>query len=431
MSAVGTLLVAGSLLVLLTAFALVEAGLVAVRRSRIDELAEDGDRRAWRATRILDRLPVSVTAAQLAFSAAGVGLGALLAAVVTGERDLLGTGAAPGAPRVLGPVVGTLLVVLAIVLAMLGVLVATRLALARPEQVTLALARPFLIVVRLLTPVAHVLRAVAAALTRSARSGPAADEQLAHTPSELASVVVDAQVRGVLSAAEAQVMRAALELAERTAGASMTPRVDLETVPDTATGREVLARAHATGYTRFPVHHRDVDDVVGLVHVKDLLTDPDPGALDRPIRTVLRPIVAVSQSRDLEHLLADMLAQRAHAVLVVDEFGGTAGMLSLEDVLEELVGEIADEYDEEDQPVVGAGRSWRVPGTTRRDELARLCGLELISEEAETVSGWVVEQLDRLPVDGDELRVADGWQLTVRGAEGRRADEVEVRAPER
>jgi putative hemolysin len=124
-----------------------------------------------------------------------------------------------------------------------------------------------------------------------------------------------------------------------------------------------------------------------------------------------------------------MLDDRSHAVLVVDEFGGTAGLLTLEDVLEELVGEIADEFDAEQHARHDEERVWVVPGTMRRDELERLSGLEL-GGDAETVSGAIVEALGRLLGPGDRLRTEGGWLLTVLSLEGRRAGEVEVRAPE-
>jgi CBS domain containing-hemolysin-like protein len=424
-------LLAALLLLVTGVFVAVETGLVAVRRGAIEDRAAAGDRRAVRVLRALDELPISVTGAQLVISAAAVGLGALAdPALGTPLRGVLaGTALQPRAVPSLSLAVAVLVLVL--LHTVIGVLVATHLALARSEAVALALARPFAIVVAVLRPVVLGLRRSADLVVQAVRSEPVADHQLAHTPAELALAVVESRNLGTITSADAQVMRAALELAGLTAGTAMTPRVDLEVLSDRATGREALALAHETGYTRFPVYHRDVDDVIGLVHVKDLLTAVDPGVLDRPIGEVLRPIVAVSATRDLEHLLADMLAQRAHAVLVVDEFGGTAGMLSLEDVLEELVGEIADEYDDEEAPVAGGGRAWHVPGTTRRDELARLCGLELEAEEAETVSGWLVERLDRLVASGDAVTTSGGWTLTVRSLDGRRAGEVEVRAPER
>jgi putative hemolysin len=209
----------------------------------------------------------------------------------------------------------------------------------------------------------------------------------------------------------------------------MTPRVDLAALPDTASVDEVLAVAVETGHTRIPIYHEDIDHIVGLVHVKDVLIRDDADLAALSIPELLRPIPAVPESRDLEQLLRDMLDDRSHAVLVVDEFGGTAGMLTLEDVLEELVGEIIDEFDAERHAHRAEEQVWVVPGTMRRDELERLNGLEL-EGDAETVSGALVEVLGRLLERGDAVVTDEGWRLTVLSLEGRRAGEIEVRAPE-
>ena len=145
----------------------------------------------------------------------------------------------------------------------------------------------------------------------------------------------------------------------------------------------------------------------------------------RTASDLLRPLPAVPESRDLEKLLHDMLEDRAHVALVVDEYGGTAGILSLEDVLEELVGEIADEFDDEFEAGRQGEGAWVVPGTLRRDELERLSGCVLPHGEAETVSGVLSEELGRLPRRGDVLE-RDGWTLRVLTVEGRRAGQVEV-----
>lgn len=407
-----------------------ETSVVAVRRGGLEELAAAGDRQARRVLKLLDDLPATVTAAQIVLSTAALGLGALAGLA-------LGPALTPFLARLpladLPPATVSLALALLVVVLLhivLGMLAPTHLSLVRAEAVALSLSGPMRVAVVFLRPLAVVFGRTADLLVRALRSAPVTDHQVAHTPAQLAQALVDSQHLGTITPSDAQVMRAALELADLTAGAAMTPRIDVEALPDTATGEDALTLAHATGFTRFPVYHRDVDDVIGLVHVKDLLTATDPAVLRQPISEVLRPIVAVSITRDLEHLLADMLDQRAHAVLVVDEFGGTAGLLSLEDVLEELVGEIADEYDDEEYPVTSGRRTWRVPGTTRRDELARLTGIELVAYEADTVSGWLVERLDRLVEPGDVV-TSEGWTLRVLTVSGRRAGDVEVRAPER
>jgi CBS domain containing-hemolysin-like protein len=293
------------------------------------------------------------------------------------------------------------------------------------------LSRPFRAFVRLLRPVIVALNGSANLVVGLLGVQPREEFGLVHTPDELALILRESRRQGTLPAQEARVLGAALRLSEIDAEAAMTSRVDLVAVADDAGSAQVLELASETGFTRFPVFHEDLDHVVGLVHVKDILTLPDDEVAASVVGDHLRPLMAVPESRDLEHLLKDMRRDRAHAVLVVDEYGGTAGVLTLEDVLEELVGDIEDEFDPRlpDRRGPGEGR-WVVDGTMRRDELRRLTGLELPEAEAETVSGHLTDSLGRLLEPGDVYE-HEGWTLTVRRLEGRRAGEVEVVAPRR
>jgi CBS domain containing-hemolysin-like protein len=186
----------------------------------------------------------------------------------------------------------------------------------------------------------------------------------------------------------------------------------------------VLAIAGDTGHTRLPVFHEDLDHVVGIVHVKDLLTGE---TADRPVADLLRPVPAVPESRDLESLLKQMLEDRAHVALVVDEYGGTAGVVTLEDILEELVGDIEDEFDAAGHTVrrVGAGRHL-VKGSLRVDRVPALFGEELPEGEYETVAGFVLDQLGHIPEPG-EVVVNGRLELTVTRVEAVRIVEVAIR----
>jgi CBS domain containing-hemolysin-like protein len=412
-------------------FVAVEIGLLAARRTRIEQAAEAGDRRAARALKALRELSVTFSGAQLGITMCSLGLGAVAAPAL--EARLVGVlGGSPLPPGAVPAVaVGLALAIVVFLHMVVGEMAPKNLAVSRAEAVALRLARPFAVFVALLRPLILLLNGVANGLVRAVRVEPVDEHQLAHSPSELALALVEASEVGTIAGADARVMRAALELSDIEAEAAMTPRVDLAAIPDTATGAEVLDAARETGHTRFPVFRGDIDHVVGMVHLKDLLTGPDLALSTTSVSELVRPIVAVPASRDLEHLLQEMLERRAHAVLVVDEFGGTAGLLTLEDVLEELVGEIADEYDEAAVLVGDLDRVWTVPGTVRRDEVERLTGIDLGEGDAETVSGWLVEHLGRLVVAGDRHVTDDGWVVTVRSLEGRRAGEVELRAPER
>jgi CBS domain containing-hemolysin-like protein len=412
-------------------FVAVEIGLLAARRTRIEQAAEAGDRRAVRALGALRELSVTFSGAQLGITMCSLGLGAV-AEPALGALFVDVLGGSPLPPGVVPAVaVGLALAIVVFLHMVVGEMAPKNLAVSRAETVALRLVRPFGVFVALLRPLILLLNGVANALVRAVRVEPVDEHQLAHSPSELALALVEASEVGTIADADARVMRAALELSDIAAEAAMTPRVDLAAIADTATGADVLELARETGHTRFPVFHGNIDHVVGMVHLKDLLTGPDLALATTPVSELVRPIVAVPATRDLEHLLQEMLERRAHAVLVVDEFGGTAGLLTLEDVLEEFVGEIADEYDE--AALLGGDRDrvWTVPGTVRRDEVERLTGIDLGDGDAETVSGWLVEQLGRLVVDGDRHVTDDGWVLTVRSLEGRRAGEVELRAPER
>jgi CBS domain containing-hemolysin-like protein len=420
---VGVLLLVGN-----GVFVAAEIALLAARRTRIEEAAEQGDRRAGRALRALRELSITFSGAQLGITMCSLGLGVVaepaVASLVASWLD--GT----ALPAGLVPVVAiTLALSLVVFLHMvLGEMAPKNLALARPEAVSLWLARPFGIFITLLRPLILLLNGAANLLVRLVRVEPVDEHKLVHTPEELSLALAESRALGTIDASDARVLDAALSLATIDAEAAMTPRVDLRAIADDAPVQQVLELARESGHTRLPVYHGDIDHVVGLVHVKDVLLreDQDTEVL---VADVLRPIPAVPESRDLEHLLADMLEERSHAVLVVDEFGGTAGLLTLEDVLEELVGEIADEFDDEDEAGGADERRWVVNGLLRRDEATRELGVELDGGDAETVSGWMVDQLGRLAEVGDHVVTDDGWTLTVRSLEGRRAGEIEIVAP--
>jgi CBS domain containing-hemolysin-like protein len=411
-------------------FVAVEIALLAARRGRIEEAAEAGDPRAVRALKALTELSVTFSGAQLGITMCSLGLGAIAEpALVALFAGVLGNTALPaGVVPVVAVVVALSIVVFLHMV--VGEMAPKNLALARAEQVALRLARPFGWFVVLLRPLILTLNGLANLLVRLVRVEPVDEHKLVHTPDELALALAESRALGTIAPQDARVMGAALRLATIDAEAAMTPRVDLHAVADTATLPEVLDVAERTGHTRIPVFHEDIDHIVGLLHVKDVLVRSDDEVDELTVADLLRPIPAVPESRDLEQLLRDMLDDRSHALLVVDEFGGTAGLLTLEDVLEELVGEIDDEFDNEHHGSRASERVWVVPGSLRRDEATRNTGVELVGGDAETVSGWIVEQLGKLPDPGDRVLTEDGWLLIVRTLEGRRAGDVEVRAPE-
>ncbi|MGH3441559.1 MAG: hemolysin family protein [Nitriliruptorales bacterium] len=424
------LLIGAALLAANAFFVAAEIGLLAVRRARVEELAEAGDGRAVRVMASLRELSLTFSGAQLGITLASLGLGAVAEpAVVVLLAGLLDVTGLSTAART-GIAFGVGLAIVVFLHMVVGEMVPKNIALARPEAVSLRVVRALRAFVLVLRPVVVALNATANGLVRLVGVTPRSELSLVHTPGELALLLRESRREGTLPAQEERVLTAALGLGAIDAGAAMTSRVDLEALPDTATLSDVLVRANETGFTRFPVFHEVIDDIVGMVNVKDVLTSDETDLDSVTVAEILRPIPAVPESRDLETLLRDMRRDRSHAVVVVDEFGGTAGLVTLEDVLEELVGEISDEFDP--TPIeprqVGPG-DWVVAGTLRRDELEQHTGCRLEGGASETVSGYLTERLGRLVQVGDEV-TSDDWRLRVRTVQGRRAGEVEVVAPE-
>lgn len=429
MSTLTALAIGLALLALNGLFVAAEIGLLAARPARIDERAEAGDRRAKTAQHLLGELSVTFSGAQLGITMTSLGLGAIAEPAVAHliEDLLVSTPIPEGAHAGIGFGIGLSIVVFLHMV--VGEMAPKNLALARAEDVSMRLARPFRIYVVLLRPLIVLLNGTANAVIRLFGVEPSGDHSLVHTPDELALALRESSREGTVESQDLRMLMAALRLADIDAEAAMTARVDLEALADHLPAGVVIQRARATGYTRFPVFHDDVDDVVGLVHVKDVLIRDRDELAGLTVGDLQRPIPAVPENRDLQQLLTDMRADRSHAVLVVDEYGGTAGLLTLEDVVEELVGDIDDEFDPSRTLRRRTGDGvWLVDGTLRRDELSRLCGLRLEAAETETVNGWLVEELGRLAVRGD-IVTTGGWALKVMAMQGMRAGRVEVTAP--
>lgn len=411
-------------------FVAAEIALLAARRARVEERADAGDPRAAIALKALRELSITFSGAQLGITMCSLGLGAVAEPAVAAvlERLLL----AAGVPASVGPGIGFAIALSIVVFLhmVVGEMAPKNLALARAEDVSLRLARSFAAFVWVFRPLIVVLNASANLLVRAVRVEPVDEHNLVHTPQELVLALRESLREGTVAAQDARVLSAVLQLNQIDAEAAMTPRVDLHAVADDDAVGDVLDLAARTGHTRFPVHHEDPDDVVGIVHVKDVLIR-DPAALDGlVVADVLRPVAAVPESLPLPQLLTDMRQDRSHAVLVVDEYGATAGLVTLEDVLEELVGELEDEFDPAAVRRRRGQDDWVVDGLLRRDELERLTGLRLPAEETETVNGWFAEQLGRLVRRGDVLE-HEGWRLRVLTLAGRRAGRIEVVPPPR
>jgi CBS domain containing-hemolysin-like protein len=322
---------------------------------------------------------------------------------------------------------------------LLALLLATALSMVFGELVpkNLAIARPLptaRAVAGIQTTFSAIFRWVIAGLNNSAnwivqRLGvePAEVLRSARSAQELSSLVKSSARGGTLDAATATLLDRSLRFGERTAEELMTPRVQVESLRADATVADLVNAAVRTGFSRFPVHEGDLDQIVGVVHVKQVFGTPAGEWDATPVVGVAQPVLTVPESLDGDALLDRLRGSGLQFAAVVDEYGGTAGIVTLEDLVEEIVGDVRDEHDRlEASPVRPLGRnSWMVSGLLRGDEVAEATGFRMPEGEYETLAGLTLERLGRIPEVGDEVRV-DGWRLTVMRMDQKRIAELRV-----
>lgn len=217
-----------------------------------------------------------------------------------------------------------------------------------------------------------------------------------------------------------------LSLNDMSVSEIMTPRVDIMAVEDTETVRHTLERVRGTGYSRLPVYHDDLDSIVGIVHYKDLIPAVLEGNIDDPVIDYAFVPMFVPESKDVFPLLSEMQTNRQQMAIVVDEYGGTDGLITVEDIVEEIVGEIIDETDAEDSLVVSTGEdSWVVDGRLPVEDAIEM-GLPVVeSDQYETIAGWLMSVLDAVPHIGDEFAF-DGFRFKVQSMRRRRIQKLRV-----
>ena len=390
-------------------FVAAEFALLASRRSRMEALAAGGNRAASAALRSLRELSLTMAGAQLGITLASLALGAVAEPTMAhGLEELFGYTALPtGLARALGFGLGLSIVVLAHMI--LGELAPKSWAISHPERSALLVAQPFRWFTVVFRPAIFALNASANGIVRLLGRTPQNELALAHTPQDLGLLLDESAAHGLLDEHQQALLSRAIDLDGLDAEAAMVPRADIVAV-DAAAGIDELERlASTTGRSRIPVYNEQLDQLRGVLHVKDLLAVAPE---DRPTITagsLARPAMVTPESRRVQDLLVDMREQRQHIAMVVDEYGSVTGLVSMEDLLEELIGNVEDESD---QLTLGVhtrpGGIVSLPGALRPDELETATGIALPDGPWETVAGYVLAELGRLPVPGDRLSTPAG-----------------------
>ena len=424
----GQLLIIVVLVLLEGIFVASEIALVSIRRSRVEQLIDDGNHEARRVRRLLDNPGRFLAVAQIGLTFLGFFASAFAAvSLVDGLAELLARiEPLRAASRGLALIVVT--VILSMFTIVFGELVPKTLALAYPERFALTLARPIDLLGRVFGPLVAFLTGITRAITRPFGADVSRAAQI--TADELKLIIERGGQQGILEAEEEQMINAVIELGDRRLHEVMVPRIDIVALSATASLETAVDTIVDEGHSRVPVYQESIDEVVGILYAKDLLPFLNSSSGPRPtVRSIMRAPLFAPESMSIDDLLHDFQRKKVHIAIVLDEYGGTAGLVTIEDLLEEIVGEIQDEYDVEEPMIVRLSETeLRIDGRVAVDELADLfdMSIELEDEdEYDTVGGLVFHRIGRVPVPGDQIEV-DGLRLTVETTDGRRVGKVLV-----
>lgn len=413
-------------------FVAVEFALVRARRSRLEAMVRAGDHLARFAVTATSRTNLTrvLSAGQLGITLASLGLGWVAEGALGHalETWFEGLPLPLEAPVRIGIGAAVALTVVTYLHVVFGELAPRAISLNYPETFAKWLAPPILVFTWVTWPFIWVLNGSSNLLLRAFGQKEVSEEESPHSPDELRLLVERASEGGLLPTTDAEILGGVFEFSEKNAREVMTPRTEIVAIPLEATLEEAVAMVEEANFSRYPVYRDTIDDIVGMVHAKDLLRVLHHPPEDFTLELVVRPVHVVPGSREVEEVLADFKRRKEHLAIVLDEYGGTAGMVTMEDLLEEIVGEILDEYDE--PPPVSASDPARpaarlVPGDANISELNAELDLTIPEEDYTTVGGFVFGMLGRLPVAGDRV-TGGGAHFTVREMDGRRIRTLSV-----
>jgi putative hemolysin len=398
-------------------FVAAEYALVTARRGRLEERAEQGNRPARAALHLMDEPVRFISTVQVAITVFGIAMGAIGEPLVSGLLEFLPRG-------VSFALAFTLLTYLSVTL---GELVPKAVALQRAEALAVALAVPLDLLGRLLYPVVWLLQKSANAGLRLLRVKPAPAGMIAFTREDIRQSVAAAEDVGEIETAEEEMLYKVFDFAEKEAADVMVPRPDVVALSVSMPPADALRAVLDSPYTRYPVYGESLDDIVGILHVRDLVFALHSRRIeDVELAELLRPAYVVPETKDLGALLAEFRRTSQHIAVVVDEYGSTMGIVTLEDLVEEIVGDIEDEFDLPDESIERVNETTiRIDGTFTIDDFNEQFGTGLEHEDFHTVAGFVFDHLGRAAAPGDEVQ-SDGVRLTVLETEGSRIQRLEV-----
>lgn len=424
-------IIAALLLVVLNGFFVAaEFSLVKVRKTRLAELAETGSNRAVVAFDVASKLDAYLSACQLGITLASLGLGWLGEPAIATLLEPLFAGIIGWSPvytHTISVIIAFLIITFLHIV--LGELVPKSLAIVKAEGTALYTAGLLRLFYRIFYPAIWALNGLANSLLKLFGIHQQNEADLVHSEEELRMLFDASEKHGILDKMEGVLLDNVFEFSDRVAGEVMIPRQDMVCMYLQDSIEEVLQTAREYGHTRYPLCDDDKDNIVGMIHVRDLLNLNERNDI-KEISQLKRDIMIVPETLPISHLVHRMRNQRTHMAVVADEYGGTAGLVTIEDIIEELVGEIYDEFDQDEPDIKKISDSeYEVNGRFLLEELPELIGVKLEEEEVLTLGGYIFARLGRKPRKGDEIQSA-GYLFQILEVAGTRILKVRIRKKE-
>lgn len=382
-----------------------EFALVSVRQTRMLQLANEGNNTAQLAVNALKELDKYIAAVQLGITISSIGIGwvgeAALAKILQPMFDFLPFVSKTIATHTLAIAIAFSIITFLHVV--IGELMPKSIALQYPEKTTLFVARPMAVITKIFTPFIFLLNGLGNFLLKLMKIPPAHPSTSVHSEEEL-NMIIDASYNGgILNETEKDILQNVFKFSDLTAKQVMIPRTDIVAVPSDISTCDLENLVNEYQYTRYPVYENDLDHITGILHVKDLYSCSMKNE-EYNISSLLRPPMLIPETIKMENLIKDFKSQKNQMAVVIDEFGGTAGIITLEDVLEEIFGEVQDEFDEEEADIKQICENEFIANAKMRiDELANYFEVEIIEEDVDTIAGLVVKSLGKIAELNDTI----------------------------
>lgn len=430
------LLVVALLLFANAFFVATEFALVSVRKTRLAQLSKEGNKLAKIALDSINHLDRSIAAVQLGITIASIGLGwvgeAALVKLIQPLFNFLPDSMQAVATHSLAVSIAFALITFMHVV--IGELMPKSIAIQHPETTALVVAKPMSFITKIFTPFIFLLNGFGNWLLSLMKIPPAHVGHLVHTVEELDMIIDESHKEGVLNDTEKDILQNVFKFSDIMAKQVMVPRPDVVSIPIDISQEELKKLTIENQYTRYPVYEEDLDKVVGILHLKDLYTLIIEGK-EIILKDILRPAILVPETLTIDKLVHEFKTKRAQMALVIDEFGGVSGLVTLEDVLEEIVGEVQDEFDEEEADIRQIYENEYIANAMMRiDEFNDYFQLEaqneVEDEDIETIGGLVIKNLGHIAKEGDCCTI-DGFTFKVIEVDGARIVKIKIVAPEK